>query len=170
MYIRILGAILIAASCGGFGLTMAANHKNEVKTLRCFIESLEYMESELQYRLTPLPDLFRTTANMTSDTLSRIYIDLSNELECQISPDAEQCMNVVIQHHEDIPKLTREALSLLGNTLGHFDLDGQVRCLDRIKEDCLQKLSKYTENQETRLRSYKTLGLCAGAAIAILLF
>ena len=31
-----------------------------------------------------------------------------------------------------------------------------------------KKLEEFTKNQDTRLRSYQTLGICAGAAVTIL--
>lgn len=169
MSARVFGAIFIIVSCGGFGFLIAANHKKESKTLRQFIHTLEHMECELQYRLTPLPELCRSAALATSGTLKQVYLHLAEQLETQISPDAELCMKAVIQDSQGIPKLTREALLLLGISLGHFDVDGQVKSIIRIRKETSEMLAKYTENQDVRLRCYQTLGLCAGAAIAILL-
>ena len=59
MYMKLLGAVLIITGCGGFGFRLAANHRKEETTLRKFVSILDYMQCELQYRYTALPDLER---------------------------------------------------------------------------------------------------------------
>jgi len=58
---------------------------------------------------------------------------------------------------------------LLGTSLGRYDLPGQVKGLQNVREECTLELEKMKNNQEERLRSYQTLGLCAGTALVILL-
>lgn len=169
MNIRIFGAILVILSCGTFGFLIAANHRREMNALRKLINALEFMKCELQYRLTPLPELCRSTAQSSSDIVKQVFLNLAKELENQISPDAERCMRATLQDVRDIPKLTKQGLSLLGSTLGHFDVDGQVKSLQSIQAELQETLTRLSKDQDTRLRSYQTLGLCAGAAIAILL-
>ena len=60
MILKVIGVILVIAGCGGVGFRIAANHRLEEKTLRQLIGILDYMECELQYRLTPL-DLLHTS-------------------------------------------------------------------------------------------------------------
>ena len=64
---------------------------------------------------------------------------------------------------------TKQFLRDLGRSLGRFDLDGQLREIEFLKENVSSAFSKLTTEQDARLRSYQTLGLCAGAALAILL-
>ena len=68
----------------------------------------------------------------------------------------------------EIPKLTRESLELLGRSLGRFDLEGQLRGLESVRQVCRHGLETLAQNSAIRNRSYQTLGLCAGAALAIL--
>ena len=69
----------------------------------------------------------------------------------------------------DIPSGTRRALSELGTTLGRFDLAGQLKGLETVRGECRRELEQMNVNKDVRLRSYQTLGFCAGAAVAILL-
>ena len=78
-------------------------------------------------------------------------------------------MHAVLTGNWHIPDSLREELKLMGKTLGRFDLDGQLRGLESVKDDCIRALEKLSDNRDVRLRSYETLGLCAGAALAILL-
>ncbi len=168
MTLRILGAILVIAGCGGFGFLIAASHRREVRAMKQFISALDYMECELKYRLTPLPDLCRCSAAICRGSVKNMLSTLADELDTQISPDVKKCIDATMNMVSDIPSLVIEGFTLLGQTLGHFDLDGQLKGIESVKHECSRKLAAYMENQDTRLRSYQTLGICAGAAIAIL--
>lgn len=163
-----IGAILVIAGCGGFGFSMAANHKRQEKMLCQLIRILRYMECELQYRLTPLPDLCRQAGKEARGALRDVFLNLSRELDWQVSPDACSCMSAAIKKTNDLPVNLRKLLLQLGHTLGRFDLPGQLRGLQAVTVSCEDELKKLENNRDVRLRSYQTLGLCAGAALAIL--
>ena len=163
-----IGAILVIAGCGGFGFSMAASHKREEKQLRQLIGILQYMECELQYRLTPLPELCRQTGKEASGMLRDVFLNLARELDWQVSPDACICMTAALKRSRDIPSRLRKLLLQLGHSLGRFDLSGQLRGLQAVQAACEEELKKLGKDRDSRLRSYQTLGLCAGAALAIL--
>lgn len=169
MSFKLIGSILIIAACGGCGFKIAAAHIKEERTLRQLIAALDYMECELQFRLTPLPTLCHQAAAQSSGALQRVFLTLAKELEDQISPDVERCMTAALLQSKDIPRITYEALDTLGKSLGRFDLDGQLKGLEAVRQDCRRNLEELCQNRNVRLRSYQTLGLCAGAAMAILL-
>jgi hypothetical protein len=77
-------------------------------------------------------------------------------------------MHAAIEKSDISDNFIRAHLEDLGNNLGRFDIDGQVTELQRIRTNCERTLLELSNNKSNRLRSYQTLGLCAGAAIAIL--
>lgn len=163
-----LGAIMIMTACGGFGFSIAAAQRREEGNLRQLISALDYMECELQYRLTPLPDLCRQAGQETKGCVGQVLRNLSQELECQVAPDVDSCMKAALMTAKDVPDKTREALQLLGRSLGRFDLAGQLNGLESVRSSCRRELDALLNNRDVRLRSYQTLGICAGAALAIL--
>ena len=163
-----IGAVLIIAGCGGFGFSLAAGYKRQESTLRQLIRVLNAMEWELSYRLTPLPELCRQAGKEARGTLREVFLNLARELDWQTAPDAASCMTAALQRSHDLPRRTRELLVQLGQTLGRFDLPQQLKGLAEVREACRSELEALSQNRETRLRSYETLGLCAGAALAIL--
>lgn len=168
MSIKIIGAILLIAGCGSVGFQLAAAHLKEEKTLRQFTAILDYMECELQYHLTPLPELCRQAAIQSKGSLNRVFDLLAMELENQMSPDVARCMNFVVAKAENLPDKTKGLLKSLGRSLGKFDLDGQIKGLESVRAECRRLLSDMEKGKTARLRGYQTLGLCAGAALAIL--
>lgn len=168
MTIKLIGAVLVCTGCGGFGFAMAAAHRREERALGQLLLALEYMESDLSCRMTPLPQLCRTAANAVTGPVHTFFLCLAQELEAQVAPDAACCARAAL---EWVPGLSRELnaqLTELGSTLGRFDLPGQLRGLTGAQNRCRLALEELRANRDNRLRSYQTLGLCAGAALAIL--
>ena len=163
-----IGAILVIAGCGGLGCSIASKYRQKERQLRQLMDALRYMESELQYRLTPLPELCRYAGKACSGILRDVFLNLSRELNWQTAPDACSCMNAALKRSRDLPPSLRRLLLQLGHTLGRFDLQGQIKGLQSVQASCETELDKLAQNRDIRLRSYQTLGLCAGAALAIL--
>ena len=169
MQLKWIGAILIILGCGGFGFSLAASHIREETLLRQLIGILDYMECELQFHMTPLPDLCRQAGQEARGKLKHLFLALSQELDLQNAPDVSNCMTSALKQTEDIPRLTSQNLNLLGRSLGRFDLSGQLSGLEAVRSNCRKDLQELTTNRDVRIRSYQTLSLCAGAALAILM-
>ena len=78
-------------------------------------------------------------------------------------------MNAAIQDPvPSFPRLHRLLLQL-GHSLGRFDLSGQLSELTALREQCDEEIRELRLDRSERLKSYRVLGLCAGAALVILL-
>lgn len=164
-----IGAVLIVVSCGGFGMVLARSQRREEWALRELLRGLDLMECELQYRLTPLPELCRQAAQMCRGSVGKLFDHLARELGQQIAPDVASCMDAALISVPDLPTGASGQLRRLGRTLGRFDLNGQIQGLEAARASCRQALTGLTDNAPARHRTYRTLGFCAGAALAILL-
>lgn len=165
--IRLIGACCLVTGCGGFGFAMAAASRREEEQLRLLLRSLEYMSCELSYRQTPLPTLCRGAALGEKGIVPAFFLELAKELEKGTAADAQVCVYEVLQRLEPSREL-RRLLQELGSTLGRFDLPGQLRGLEGSIRFTGEALRRIREGAANRRRSYQTLGLCAGAALAIL--
>ena len=168
MTVKLLGALLVIACCGGLGLKMAGIYRREITTLQGLEMVLLQMSSELQYRLTPLPTLCSLAAKSCSGTLSNALETFSYELDTQVSPDTGQCMAATLSRYPNLPPISKDLLQQFGNTAGRFDLEGQLTGIAYLHQECTRNLSELRKNRDARLRNYQTLGLCAGAALVIL--
>lgn len=162
------GAILVIGGCGGFGAAIASAYHWELKLLRQLVHILSCMESELQYRLTPLPELCRQAGESNNGILGELFLNLSRELNQQISSDVSGCMNAALKKSPDLPVRLKKILLDLGYTLGKFDLSGQLQGLHAVQTACETERKHLEKNKDIRLRSYQTLGICAGLALVIL--
>lgn len=167
MIVKIFGAVLIIVGCAGVGYSLAAAHKKEEKALQALISSIEIMISELEFRLTPLPQLVRL-AGETEGIVGEILTKLAARLEENQQQDAAACMAQILSGYENIPHRTRHNLVQMGHTLGRFGLSGQVNGFRGISQLCRRDLESLTLDRDARLRGYRTLGICAGVALVIL--
>ena len=168
MMIKWIGALLIVIGCGFFGFYMGWNVNRDASLLRALVAFIDGLSSELSYRMSPLPDALRTTAQSQKSKLSSVFVALAEQLEQQISPNVACCMEHVLRQQRHMPQNTLQQLHELGGLLGTYDLQGQQRGLAMAKENCIQILSQLEHDRPQRVRGYQTLGLCAGAALAIL--
>ena len=168
MSYRWIGVVLVLAGCGGFGFSMAADHRRQERILHRLIAALRYMQWELQYRLTPLPELCRLAGKHAGGEVGKILRKTAQELEKQLSPDVCSCMQAALGENCDLPRLLRLMFRELGRSLGRFDLPGQLEGLQGLEKACKEELERLERGREQRIRSYETLGLCAGAALVIL--
>lgn len=164
-----IGAVLIIISCSGCGFAIAAGKRREESLVCQLLRILQIIEAELQYHVTPLPELCRMAAGETKGILRVVFMNLYRELKWQQLPDAGSCMYAAIQRSGEMPARVRRLLVQLGQTLGRFDLSGQLQGIRAVQKRCEETLEMIRKNRDERLRSYQTLGVCAGAALAIIL-
>jgi stage III sporulation protein AB len=168
MTLRWIGAALIVAGTGSVGFKMVNGVQKESSLLRELIQSLDLMCWELECRRPPLHQLCCAASRDEHGGVARVLRELSSELERRIAPDAGSCMAATLKKIKDLPPSVRELFTELGTSLGRFDLEGQLEGLEAVKRSAQRKLTTLEEGKKERLRSYQTLGICAGIALAIL--
>ncbi len=169
MMLKVLGVALTVVSCGIVGFQIASTYLNEISQFKQLIRALEFMENELLYRRTPLPDLCRRVSGDATGKITHIFDKLASILDTQVSSNVEQCMHIALSETEGLSKEFTSVMKQLGNNLGKYDIEGQINGIRSVKDECGSVLKSLENNQSERVRSIKTLGLCAGAAVAILL-
>ncbi len=167
--LKYIGAALIVVSCGFVGFGISRNHKQTIFELEQLLVALDYMQMELQYQKTPLPALCRKTAEHISGKISHVLQLFAQELDKQVSPNPAICMAATIDSCCENWIELKPLLVHLGNVLGKFDLEGQKKGIAAVYSEAKAKLDILATDKENRVRGYQTLGLCAGAAVVILL-
>ena len=166
---KILGAVLILTGCGGFGMIICLTYKREEDMLRQMIHTMDYIQCELQFRLMPLPELCNQASMGSSGKISQFWNGLSEAMLLQKAPDVPYCVKSVMESAGPFPSRVEKVLEILSHSLGQFDSQGQLQALETARDHCRRELNGMRDNREIRLRSYQTLGICAGAALVILL-
>ena len=168
MTAKLLGAMMILLGCGGYGCYMAACHIRQTRMLEDLCGVLRVILWELQYKQTPLPELCRLAASEAKSSLRGVFEDLASELDRQVAPNVSKCMLAALADHRALPPVVQGLLRELGTSMGRFDLKGQLEALEAVSASCGTSLETLRSGQDVRLRTYRTLGICCGAAIVIL--
>ncbi len=169
MIVQVLGAGMVFAGCTGVGFSAAKSYAKQLHALEQLILALDFMECQLEYRMLPLPELCRSTAEHCSGAVAEAFRILAAELDRQICPDASACMTAALGKAKGLPNGAGTYMRQLGSTLGQFDLTGQLKGLQSVTEGCRQQRDILRTHQQERMKCCRTLGLCAGAALVILL-
>ena len=169
MILKILGVALTIISSSAIGFEIASAYLKEIKQCKQLISALEYVENELTYRHSPLPELFCMFSSRDSGPIGKVLVRTGEMLNEQISASVNDCMNIAITEAEGLSDKLVNVLKQLGNDLGKFDIDGQLNCISAVKVSCELLLKSISTKQTEKVRSMKTIGICAGAAVAILL-
>ena len=88
-------------------------------------------------------------------------------MDKQTAPDVQVCVHELLDRLQ-LSNILERQLRQVGATLGRFDLPGQLRGLEGAIRTTEEALRTLRDGAADRRRSYQTLGLCAGAAMAIL--
>jgi stage III sporulation protein AB len=164
-----LFCVVLAASWTGFGFARAV--RRQAAQLRQLVTALEFMKSEIQYRMTPLPELFGQLAGSPDPAVGGLFGlcagFLRHDRTCPPAAAFQKALGE--ERRLVLSGETRQTLLALGLALGRFDVEGQCRSIE-LAERRLQKESDELEaKKRARCRSYETLGICAGLAIAVIL-
>ena len=101
--------------------------------------------------------------------MGKVLLDFSKGLESNRNSDIASCLEQAIKESKKISKEAEDSLLEFGVNLGHFDVFGQVRDIEAVCDHCQKKIQEIETGKEERIRTYRTLGFCAGAALAIML-
>lgn len=167
--VKIAGVCLILLGAGGFGIQKATIFFRQLAQLREFSCMLELLSCELNYTLLPLGQLCRQTAQRTGSTCARFLSIYAAAVEANKPPAsaAREALGKVKGLY--LPNDASLALLELFGALGRYDLDGENRLLELTQRRLKQALHRCECEKRPIARGYAALGLCTGAALAILL-
>lgn len=166
--IRLIGAAMIICGAGSFGITKTVQFYRQQRQLRAFLNTLEILKCELNYTLFPLPKLCRVTAERSERSCAlflRKYAGLLENGSCRSVAARQALSNVKIC----LPPDAEIAVLELFSTLGRYDLDGEESILSLTQHRLKTALERGETEKRPMAKGYALLGICTGAAIAILL-
>ncbi len=166
--IKVMGALLIVLGCSGVGFSMCRRFRALERSLGELCKCLKWMTWELKSRMPPLSALCRGAAELATGALSRTFARLAQEFDAQLIPDAASCMEAALRENADLSPEVAAVLRDVGRSLGKFSLCEQLEALEASSARAERALSELGEGRTLRLRNYRTLGICAGVALAIL--
>lgn len=167
---KTVGCILLLCGCGGAGLWAVRGLQARWAQLRELVAALEEMERELQYRLTPLPELLAGLAAHTAGQVGVFFSRCAQEMDRLGERTFSRLWGQALA--ESGMALAEEDIRLLeelGTSLGRYDGRSQCQAIAQIRSRLEKNLAAALERRDRLGRVYGVLGLAAGAFLVILL-
>lgn len=156
-----IGALCIVVGCGGIGVAAFLRLETRVKLLSAFSMLAARLACEIGFRLTPLTELPGRLPALKEfwdamafdpyggETYSEAWSRVANQL--------------------DLPAIDRALLCEMGDILGRYDADNQMRTLQALRQQLDISLEAAREKRKAHGRLYALAGVLGGLIIAVLL-
>ncbi len=168
--LKTAGILLVILGASGAGFAMALSVRRQAALLRQLLSALEQMKGEIAYQRTPLPELMRLLSVGSSGAAAAFFGRVAGDLHLRQEGSVYAIFKkeLAAVPAAAFPAQVRLVLLNLGKGLGKYDLESQLCSINLASQRLQSLLDALQADQRARMRSYCTLGVCAGLAIAIL--
>lgn len=167
---KLMGALCVMAGALSWGFGATRELRQRVETLEGLREGLCYLDQELNFCLTALPELLkrlgREKRGTAGDFFQAVYTQLQKAPEGGLRSSwrlaMTKCLSILRREE-------RQVLMEVGQALGRYDAQTQCKALARA----IRQLEGYRQSareEAQRLgRVYATLSIAGGAALVLVL-
>lgn len=160
--------IIIGATATGFGIAFSV--QRQCIFYRQLIGVLEFMKAEIEFRLTPLGEIYAQIGEGEAHFLRGIFLKMkAAQLQSPGRPAGVTMRRILQNCGTNIPKEGKCILMELFDVLGRQDVMAQIRALDYAEKRTQMALETIEKEKTNRCRTYRTIGICAGLALAVIL-
>lgn len=170
--LKLLGAVLIVGACSALGLSARQRLRQRLRALDAMINALQYIASELQCRMTPLPELIESLACSDNDITARIFRTMRAKIrqKDELSLPYKWCR--AFQECRETVGLGEEENRLLcdmSGFLGKYDSVQQVKSLDYVRRRLCDLRISAQEELHSKGNIYRTCGIALGIVTVLVL-
>jgi len=171
MLIKTLGSIIII-TCGlVFGMSEKAKLSGKTRILKDIINAVDFIHSEISCMCTPTEELLDKLCEMCTGEVERFFRESKDyHLKRRDLPFAI-IWNKILKNavYLALNKNEENTLSEIGNALGRYEADEQMRVLINARKNFVKYLCTAEDAQSRLGRLYGNLSLISGIAIVIIL-
>ena len=169
--LKTIGMILILTASGTVGLGLARTVRRQQTQTVALIDALLRLRHELQYRLTPLPDAFAVLGGMPNREVAAFFSGMSERLQSSRTCTVGYACRKAMERTSGLQLTagTHSALLALFDALDREDLEGNLQVLELALERLRAEARMIQSGSRARCRTYISLAVCTGLAIAVIL-
>ena len=169
--LKLIGLSLILTASGAVGAGLAGTVRRQQAQTLALIDALLRIRHELQFRLTPLPEIFAALGGSGNREIAEFFSRLASMLSsAQTCTVVYACRQALAQTRGlSLSAAARGILLSLFDSLGKYDLEGSAQALDLALSRLREEARALQTGATVRCRTYLTLGVCTGLAVAVIL-
>ncbi len=171
MLFKLILCIIILLAGIGIGHLKAKTFDNRLYHLQELITTLKVLESEMKYRLDPMPELLLRVSGIkngfSAELLKTVGLLLKNHASRDLSDSWKEAVETVYRESA----LNKEDLRIvtdLGIELGKTDMKSQTGMFQRTFSLLEAQAAEAAADKKTKGKMYKSLGSAMGVLIVIL--
>ena len=168
---KVIISIIIVLSASFIGYILAYKYVQRPRQIKHLLLTLQLLETEILYLLTPLPLALKKVAGKSPGELNRIFSETSMLLEKKNGFSIEDAWRQSVEKNYPFTSLTMEDKEVLvdfGMSLGTVDRDHQMKNFHYIYAQLKKQLQSAEDLRLKNERMYKSLGILLGMTIVIL--
>ncbi|MCL2406943.1 MAG: stage III sporulation protein AB [Defluviitaleaceae bacterium] len=169
IYIRIIGAVLVLASCGVLGYYYSMKDSWRIRGLSEMKKALLLLEGEIVYAHNPLADALAKTAAKASSPVRNFFIivERSINLGFKASEAWRDAANMLAAHEfsvEDVENTAR-----LAESIGYLDPKTQSAGITMLVGYIDAQIEQLRQSEGKTKRLYRSAGVIMGLLIVTIL-
>lgn len=167
--LRVIGAVLVMAGTVGLAWREVERLGERVEVLRGLQGAVAYLEEELAFRFTPLPQLLEQLSQNRQGAVGAFFGNVGKKMEQGDVPLRQGWRQGVEQTLSMLKDEEQKTVAELGEVLGQYDAKTQVQTLKLTGE---RLAGAYIAAQEERGRLgkvYLALGVAGGLVTVLVL-
>lgn len=161
---KIIATALIITAGYFFGVIYGDIKKRSINELNGMLKLLIYMKSKISYTRTAIHEIIFTFEDKSLDECG--FLKCFNDSDRESAGNAWQRACSTLSVSEKI----KNELCALGGNLGLLDAENQINQISLCESFLLDEKTEIEKFFVKRQKSYKSLGVLAGAMLAIILY
>lgn len=171
MLLKIIGLILLTASCTGYGYYKSMEYRHRLEQVQELRKIIFLLSGEIACRKTPLAEACQMLAARSEkpygNWLWTLYASMTRDKKmpfCKIWEEAaEQLFTSIF-----LPEAEQNELKRLGKKLGSSDSKMQEQALNWYGEQLQELENSYRRTLQEKQKLCRSLGILAGLFLAVL--
>ncbi len=163
------GIIMIVLSAVVTGFRAALGLTKNCRRFRHFLDMLRILEQEICTCSTPLPQAFSVVGNMGQDPVDKVFSFVAEEMNRRRWIKPERAMELALKQHDELDGPLQDLLLRLCAGLGKYDKHMQAQTIGAIRSETEILTAAAEQECSIRGKTYRTLGICTGLAVGILM-
>lgn len=162
-----VGIILI---CTYLGLSQSNRLKKRTVMLRQIIAFLQYIEVEIKYNLTSIPEIIQKGLNNMNEPLKTLLVKLNKAIKNNnLLEEDEKAISKCINETDILLAEDKRVLIDIFNNLGKSDMDNQMSHIAGAIKMLELEINEADVNFMKLGKMYKTIGVLSGLMIVIVI-
>lgn len=165
VFVKLIGAVLLIASSFSVGVSMSKSLYRRKAFIKSFIVFIDSLETHIRYNTD---DIFKLVS-MCSDSEELKCFEFFNKQHAEPFDKLWSKSVLTIPRAYALTKSDMDLLLQFGSQLGKTDIDGQIKHIKLYKDFFKKQLDDAEDAIVKKSKLYKTMGLFAGTAAALMM-